>query len=139
MDLKLFEEHLVWAEGERLDMYQDSVGIWTVGVGHNIEERGISKAVSRLMLEEDMAGVVQDCRTLTYWSDLDPVRQLVIADMVFNMGLSKFLKFVDTNAALDQGNYALTAVEMKNSRWYKQVGRRAVKLCAAMKSGEWYG
>ncbi len=137
MDLRLFEEHLIWAEGERLEMYKDSVGIWTIGVGHNIEERGISRVVSRVMLNEDMEDVVKDCRTLTYWNSLDPVRQLVIADMVFNLGLTKFLYFLKLDAAMEREAYTQAAVEMKDSKWYRQVGRRAVKLCAAMKSGEW--
>jgi len=137
MDLHDFQEHLVWAEGERLDLYKDSVGIYTIGVGHNIQEKGVSKAVSRLMLKEDIQSVVDDSRTLDYWHNLDSVRQLVVADMVFNLGLSRFLKFVNLNKALTIQDYNLAAVEMKDSRWYRQVGRRAVRLVEAMKSGVW--
>lgn len=137
MDLSAFKQHLVWAEGERLNLYKDSVGIMTVGVGHNIEEKGISKRVSRLMLEDDIQEVVDDVRGLAYWNDLGSVRQLVVADMVFNLGLSRFLKFVNLNKALVIQDYNLAAVEMKDSRWYRQVGRRAVKLVEAMITGEW--
>ena len=137
MDLRDFEDHLVWAEGEELQLYKDSVGIWTIGVGHNIQERGISKAVSRHMLKEDIQDVVDDCRTLSYWHDLDSVRQLVIADMVFNLGLSRFLGFKNLQASLAQGDWQLSAFNMKDSKWYKQVGRRAEKLEAAMVTGEW--
>lgn len=137
MDLKDFEAHLVWAESEVLSLYKDSVGILTIGVGHNIEEKGISKAVSRLMLKEDIQSVVDDCRTLAYWDNLDSVRQLVIADMVFNLGLSRFLRFKRMNAALVKEDYVLAAAEMTDSKWYKQVGRRASKLRTAMISGEW--
>lgn len=139
MNLQDFGIHLVWAEGERLDMYKDSVGIWTIGVGHNIQERGISKAVSRLLLKEDIQSVVDDCGTLNYWHTLGSVRQLVIADMVFNLGLSKFLKFPALNAALAIEDYNLAAAEMKDSKWFVQVGRRAVKLCEAMITGDWNG
>lgn len=137
IDRAAFEEHLVWAEGERLNMYKDSVGIWTIGVGHNIQEKGISLQVSRQMLQEDIEEVLGDCRSLDYWNTLDPVRQLVIADMVFNLGLSRFLRFVNLNKALTIKDYNLAAHEMKNSRWYGQVGRRAVKLCEAMITGVW--
>lgn len=139
MNLQDFAAHLIWAEGERLDMYKDSVDIWTIGVGHNIQERGVSKAVSRLMLREDIQSVVDDCGTLNYWHTLDSVRQLVIADMVFNLGLSKFLKFPALNAALAIEDYNLATAEMKDSKWFVQVGRRAVKLCEAMMTGEWNG
>lgn len=139
MELKAFETHLIWAEGERLDLYKDSVGILTIGVGHNIQDRGISKAVSRVMLKEDIQDVVKDCRTLRYWNDLDSVRQLVVADMVFNLGLSRFLKFFRMNAALAIGDYNLAAAEGMDSKWYRQVGRRSKKLMTALVSGEWNG
>lgn len=137
MNLRDFEAHLVWAEGERLDLYKDSVGIYTIGVGHNIEEKGVSKAVSRLMLKEDIQDVVNDCRKLPYWNDLDSVRQLVVADMVFNLGFTRFLGFVNLNRALSIQDYVLAPVEMKDSKWFRQVGRRAIKLCKAMSTGEW--
>lgn len=139
MDLHAFKQHLVWAEGERLDLYKDSVGIQTIGVGHNIEEKGISKRVSRLMLDDDIQEVVDGVRNLDYWNDLDSVRQLVIADMVFNLGLPRFLRFVNLNKALLIQDYNLAAAEMIDSKWHRQVGRRAVKLVEAMKTGEWNG
>lgn len=137
MNLQDFEAHLVWAEGERLDMYKDSVGIWTIGVGHNIQERGISKAISRALLHEDMQDVINDCGSLSYWGNLDAVRQLVVADMVFNLGLSRFLNFKRMQAALKREEYGLAAVEGKDSKWFRQVGRRAVKLMDAMVTGVW--
>jgi lysozyme len=137
MDMEDFVDHLVWAEGERLDMYKDSVGIWTIGVGHNIEEKGVSQAVSRMMLREDINEVLEDVRSLPYYNDLDPVRQLVVADMVFNLGLSRFLNFKNFNKALAIPDYVLAAHEMKDSKWYVQVGRRAEKLQAAMITGDW--
>ena len=139
MDLGAFKAHLVWAEGERLDLYRDSVGIQTIGVGHNIEEKGISKRVSRLMLDDDIQEVVDGLRTLDYWKDLDSTRQLVVADMVFNLGLPRFLRFVRLNAALALKDFTLAAAEMRDSRWYRQVGRRAVKLVEAMQTGVWDG
>jgi lysozyme len=137
MDMEDFVDHLVWAEGERLDMYKDSVGIWTIGVGHNIEEKGVSQAVSRMMLREDINEVLEDVRSLPYYNDLDPVRQLVVADMVFNLGLSRFLNFKNFNKALAIPDYVLAAHEMQDSKWYVQVGRRAEKLKAAMITGDW--
>jgi lysozyme len=138
-DQQLLVDHLIWAEAEKLDLYKDSVGILTIGVGHNIEEKGISRAVSRQILKEDITSVLSDCAMLTYWTALDPVRQLVIADMVFNLGLSRFLNFKNLNKALLIQDYNLAAAEMVDSRWYRQVGRRAVKLHEAMITGVWNG
>lgn len=139
MQMDHFVAHLVWAEGEKLELYKDSVGILTIGVGHNIEEKGISQAVSRMMLREDINEVLADVRTLSYFNDLDSVRQLVVSDMVFNLGLSRFLGFKNLQSSLAAGDWQLSAFNMKDSKWYKQVGRRAEKLEAAMITGEWNG
>ena len=45
MDINRIRDTLVKHEGLRLDLYQDHLGIYTVGVGHNIQERGISERV----------------------------------------------------------------------------------------------
>lgn len=137
IDRKQFEEHLVWAEAERLDLYKDSEGIWTIGVGRNIQEKGISQETSRQMLQEDIDEVFTDVARLDYFAELDPVRQLIVADMVFNLGLPKFLRFVKLNAALALHDYTLAAHEMVDSKWYRQTKRRAWKLVDAMKTGEW--
>ena len=137
VDRNLFEAHLIWAEDEVLNLYPDSEGILTIGVGHNIEEKGISRAVSRLMLQEDVDEVFTDLEHLDYFAFLDPTRQLVIADMVFNLGLPKFLRFVKLNAALAIHDYTLAAHEMIDSKWYRQTKRRAKKLVKAMRTGEW--
>jgi lysozyme len=89
------------------------------------------------MLKEDIQEVVDNCRTLTYWNDLDSVRQLVVADMVFNLGLTRFLKFTNLGVALLLGDFSKAGEEMIDSRWYVQVGRRAVRLVKAMRSGVW--
>lgn len=137
MDLEAFEEHLVWAEAEKLFPYRCSAGKLTIGVGRNLDDRGISVDESRYLLSNDIANTLRDCDSLDYWDTLDPVRQLVVADMVFNLGLSRFLRFVKLNAALALHDYTLAAEEMKDSNWYNQVGRRAWKLREAMLSGEW--
>lgn len=137
MDLEAFEKHLVWAEAEKLFPYRCSAGKLTIGVGRNLDDRGITQEESRFLLENDIAIVLKDCENLDYWDDLDPVRKLVIADMVFNLGYSRFLRFVKLNAAMRIKDYTLAALEMKDSQWYKQVGRRAWKLREAMLSGDW--
>lgn len=137
MDLEAFEKHLVWAEAEKLFPYRCSAGKLTIGVGRNLDDRGITQEESRFLLANDIAIVLKDCENLDYWDDLDPVRKLVIADMVFNLGYSRFLRFVKLNAAMRIKDYTLAALEMKDSQWYKQVGRRAWKLREAMLSGDW--
>jgi lysozyme len=60
-----------------------------------------------------------------------------MVDMLFNLGLPKLLKFKNTLAAIRQGDYERAARGMLNSKWARQVGRRAKELAEMMRTGEW--
>ena len=126
-------------EGDRLRMYQDTADPpkWTIGRGHNIEDNGISQAVSDLMFKEDIEDVYRDLACFKWINDLNPPREAVIVDMVFNLGMPKFKGFKKTIAHLSAGDYYLASIEMLNSKWAKQVGYRAIRLSHMMKTGEW--
>jgi len=64
---------------------------------------------------------------------------MCLVDMGFNMGVPRLMKFVNMWAAVDEGNFEWASEEMLDSRWAKQVGRRATHLSEAMKTGEWDG
>ena len=69
--------------------------------------------------------------------ELPEEAQQVIVNMTFNMGrprLSQFKKFI---AGVNAGDWNKAAVEMMDSRWAKQVGRRADNLAKAMENGDW--
>lgn len=136
VDIDKFKEHLRWAEGEKLFPYRCSAGKLTIGVGRNLDDRGITKEESDFILNTDVSLVLEECGGLDYWNDLDPARQFVVADMVFNLGLARFNRFVNFQAALRIRDYTLAAHEMMDSRWASQVGRRALKLKDIMLSGE---
>lgn len=136
MDLRAFIAHLKWAEGVRYYPYRCSAGKLTIGVGRNLDDVGITDEEVETLLQTDVKRVVGNCRKLAYWDTLDPVRQLVIADMVFNLGYPRFTGFKRLNAAMEVGDYDWAAEEMINSRWYQQVGRRAVRLVEYMRTGE---
>lgn len=137
LDEALLLEHVKDAEGLRLYPYRCSADKLTIGYGRNLEDNGIRRSEATSMLRNDLNDVLTHCRTFDYWNDLDPVRQLVVADMVFNLGAHRFNLFKKLQAALRLRDFTLAAHEMKDSRWYNQVGRRAVKLHAAMLSGIW--
>lgn len=137
MRIDLFSEHLEWAEGRRKFPYEDSVGKLSIGVGRNLDDRGLRDDEIDIMKANDMAEAESEARTLPYWEGLDEIRQVVVADMIFNMGLSRFLGFIRTNEALAAHNYQLAADEMMDSRWYRQTGRRAWKLVKIMRTGVW--
>lgn len=81
------------------------------------------------LLEGDMDSAIADSKSVfPKFTDLSDVRQRVIADMMFNLGKSKFSGFKNMIAAIKVGDFAKAADEMKNSAWYRQVGQRGKTL-----------
>jgi len=71
---------------------------------------------------------IQDARSLDYWHHLDDVRRLVVVDLCFNLGLPRWKRFIKANAALNKKDYEEAAIEMEDSRWFRQTGRRAITM-----------
>lgn len=144
MNTALLEAELRRDEGVRYWPYKDTAGIQTTGVGHNLQAKPLpanwayplTPAQVTQLLEQDIADTLSNLdRNLPWWRQLDEVRQRVIANMCFNLGIGKLLGFKNTLAAMQRGSYAVAAAGMKASSWYGQVGARAVRLCAAMETG----
>lgn len=134
-DAKLVEQ-LVEHEGERLKPYRDSVGKLTIGVGRNLDDRGITQAESRTLLDHDIATVIHELNVmLAWWVRLDDVRRRVLADMAFNLGVPGLLGFRLALAAMKAERWSDAAAEMLDSKWARQVGRRARRLAEMMRTG----
>lgn len=136
MNLIILKELLTKHEGERFSMYKDTVGKWTIGVGHNLSDKPISKRASQIILEDDINDVLNDLtRALPWWRLLTEARQIALADMCFNLGLDKLLGFKQFLGALKDGHYDDAAKHGLDSIWAKQVGSRAVELMTMIKEG----
>ena len=153
-----FLDKLIEHEGLVLTVYQDTLGIDTIGIGRNLKDRGISKeeldyldipnmeviyehgiseADARYLALNDIAIVENElCRVHPCVEELDSVRQLILMDMAFNMGVPRLCKFKKMWNAIYEQNFEAASLEMMDSRWARQVGKRASKLSSAMKSGE---
>lgn len=127
-------------EGEVLHAYPDHLGYLTLGVGRLIDKRkggGISADESAYLLRNDVARFVADLdRELPWWRDLDPVRQRVLINMAFNLGIKGLMGFRNTLRMVREGDYAGAAEGMLNSLWARQVKGRAVRLSEMMKTGK---
>ena len=125
-------------EGLRLFPYKDTVGKLTIGVGRNLDDRGISRDEAMIMLTNDIEiarlGLIH---AYPWFNSLDEVRQSVLVDMTFNMGIGGVSKFVLTIDYIKKGEYDKAAQEMLFSKWGKQVGGRAVELSEMMRTGKW--
>lgn len=132
----LLLDHLVDAENLKLKPYVDSVGKLSIGIGRNLDDRGITVEEAFYLCRNNIKECKVDLdKNLPWWRKLDNNRQIVILDMCFNMGITKLLKFVNTLNAMKNGRYEDAAKGMENSLWYKQTKRRAVKLVKVMRTG----
>lgn len=140
LDLDALLSQLREHEGVVLHAYEDHLGFLSIGIGRMIDRRrggGISEIEARILLLNDVQKVLDGLdRVLPWWRGLDGVRQRVVADMAFNLGLSGFLRFRRTLAAIESGEWETAARQMGASLWARQVGRRARRLQAMMRTGE---
>lgn len=124
-------------EGERLKPYRCTAGKLTIGVGRNLDDRGITAEESAYLLANDIAREERELlRALPWVGQLDEVRQRVLLDMTFNMGLGGVLQFKNTLATIKAGDYAKAAAMMLDSKWATQVGQRAERLSQMMATGK---
>ena len=137
-DMTALEDQLIDHEGLELKPYQCTADKLTIGVGRNIEDRGITEDEARYLLKNDVK-IVEDelLEKKPVVAGLDSVRQRVLVDMGFNLGIPTLLKFQNMWAAIEEEDFERAAEEAMDSRWAKQVGRRAERLCQAMATGEW--
>lgn len=136
MNFYALRQQLIRHEGVVLRPYTDSTGHLSIGVGRNLSDRGISEAEALAMLETDMQAHVSELRFELPWFDrLDDVRQNVLADLGFNIGIPGLLKFTQTLAAVERGDYAKASELMLDSKWATQVPIRAQNLAQMMKTG----
>ena len=139
MNIDKLREQLKIDEGVKYEVYKDHLGYPTFGIGHLVvegdEEHGkpvgtpVSEDRVNAVFESDVQKFVSESKKVfPNLDDLPEEAQQVIVNMCFNMGdprLSKFKKFI---AAVNDGNWSTAAVEMMDSRWATQVGKRAERL-----------
>ena len=136
MNRDTLRQQLIRHEGLRLKAYQDTAGKWTVGVGRNLTDRGITVEEAMALLDHDIQRVEREVRAaLSWFFELDDVRQIVLCEMAFNLGTAGLLQFHDALSAVKDGDYTAAAGHMLDSAWARQVGHRAVELADAMRDG----
>jgi lysozyme len=122
-------------EGLKLRPYRCTAGKLTLGIGRNIEERGISAAEARYLCKNDIAEIETTFdRNISWWRGLSDARQRVLINMCF-MGWPRLAGFKKMFAALEVDDFDTAAFEMLNSKWAGQVGDRAKRLAEMMRRG----
>jgi lysozyme len=121
----MLEKH----EGFRSFPYRCTSGRLTIGIGRNIDDRGITRAEALFMLENDIEDFTKQLRDRLYWFDaIHEDAQLVLIDMCFNLGLNGLMTFHTTLEHIKNENYKEASKTMLQSLWARQVGVRAIEL-----------
>lgn len=160
MKEKLIDQ-LIKHEGEELQVYECPAGFLTIGVGRNLETkgltkkecdklnlgvseknsvitklevRGITKEESRYLLSNDIDYFIDELdKRLGFFKSLPETAKIVLVDMAFNLGVNGLLKFKNTLSLIEKGQYVAASQEMLNSAWKFQVGQRAYDLSNQLK------
>lgn len=159
MDRAKLQAELRRDEGEELTAYKDSLGYWTIGVGHLIDpKKGADPAPFGVNLCHDGAAITPEqsaqlldtdidakCaeldHALPWWRSLTGARQRALLNMAFNLGVGSaergtgLLGFKNTLALIQKGNFEGARRGMLASKWADQVGDRAKRLAAMMVAG----
>ena len=143
MNIEVLKEQIKRHEGEVLEVYEDSLGYLTLGIGHLIreddEEFGepagtpVSQEVVDRYYDADFDKHVDETIHVCddnniIFEELPENIQHVLVNMCFNLGGTRLSKFKNMLAACRSHNWQEMARQMQDSRWYYQVGRRSQEL-----------
>ena len=135
MNINKVKQSLKLHEGVRNLPYEDSVGVLTIGCGHNLEVPLTMRAIETI-LEDDIHLHMEELdRVLPQWRTHSDNVQDTLLEMCFNLGAPRLLTFKKMLKALDNRHYLTASTEMLDSKWAGQVGKRAETLAAAMANG----
>ena len=142
MDIEKCKAEIKRHEGEVLEIYEDSLGFKTLGIGHLCQPGDpeydwkvgtkVSQEVVDMYYEDDfnkhLAEAIHIFGTEEAFYNLPENIQHVLVNMCFNLGGTRLSKFKNMLGACRAHDWDKMAAEMENSRWYSQVGRRSVEL-----------
>lgn len=145
MNIEQLREEIAIDEGIKYEIYLDHLGLPTFGIGHLVidsdpefgEPVGTPVSEERVneCFDKDVEVVLEECRILyDDFDDLPEEAQLIIANMMFNMGRPRLSKFKGMKRGVDARDWNAAADEMVDSRWYRQVTNRADRLVERMRA-----
>ena len=140
MNRDKLKAELIRDEEKRLHAYRDSVGLYTIGVGHLLGETprlmDITEEECENLLEQDIDKALKVSRRwILSFDSLDDVRQRALANMAFNLG-NRLGGFEHMLMAIEAKDWALAATSALASKWAEQVGERAVRLAKIIETGK---
>lgn len=151
LDMNEMCQRLAMHEGIRLSPYRCSKGKLTIGIGRNVEDNpvtdeeqqvvgdwrhGITKQAAFYLLRNDIRRVWAELKQkVPFWQELSDERKYALLDMAFNLGINGLLAFKKMLAAMGTGNFNQAAIECLDSRYAKDVGKRAERIAETIRTG----
>jgi len=149
-------ERIRFFEGYSDKPYLCSAGRLTIGYGYNYQdnglpaglptaictellEKGFTKNLGEYLLDREARKTIGTAEQFKWFATLSLNRKTVIVDMLYQLGLSRFMGFKKMKEALDAKsvNFAVVAAEMKDSLWFKQSARRGRSNVDQMMTDKW--
>ena len=145
MDIDKLREEIEYDEGSVGKIYLDHLGLPTFGIGHLVLESDpehgwevgtlVTKDRCNEAFDSDIKNVLSDCyRLYPDFDDLPEEVQRIVANMMFNMGRPRLSKFKGMKRGVDSQDWNAAADEMVDSKWYRQVTKRADRLVERMRN-----
>lgn len=120
-------------------MYTCPAGKLTIGVGLNLEANPLCDHAISIQLDHDIAKATEGAKSILRedWDKLNDVRQEVLTQMVFQMGVTGVKGFRNALRCIREGNFQQAGTHMLASKWARQTPVRAKRLIKAMRQGNY--
>jgi lysozyme len=131
---RLLEQH----EGREAKPYKDTAGHLTIGIGRNLDANPLSDDEIEYLFNNDVNRVWKECTAKLAafgFGALDDVRQHVLMDLTFNVGITGVLQFSKMLAAVARRDFDEAAVQLMDSKAATQEPNRIKQLAKMMKTG----
>jgi len=125
-------------EGVQHDVYMDTEGFLTLGVGHRLRARPLSDAAVDQILRDDVAGITEELVGVHPWvARLSPARQGAFVNLAFNLGVNGLGTFKKLLSAAQREDWSTAGKELLDSKYARQVGDRAKRLARQLEMDAW--
>jgi lysozyme len=128
---------IIGHESLKLKPYTCTAGKTTIGVGRNLDDRGISESEAMFLFQNDLIDTAQHCKAYPWFQFLSEVRQAAVMDLMFNIGPTRFAGFRNFIKAMAAQDYEDAGTELEDSKWFAQVGRRSRRIKSMIQTNRW--
>lgn len=139
---------LLFEEGKKLQAYICSEGYLTVGIGHNLDSDMAIQILGRTLKKGDNI-TEKECQELfdrdlrkvraglslhiPYFTTLTEKYQILLINMVFQLGINGTLAFKNTLQAIKEDKPLQVAQGIQQSKWFRQTPNRCARLIKLVK------